>query len=102
MSATIKYSLIVLGLLLIGGAAYYLLVTSSTDTVSFESNEAVTQNMLANSQLFIDRREKLEAVSLDTSLFTNERFTSLRPFVAQVPPQPVGRPDPFAPANVPN
>lgn len=98
MSATGKYIIIALGLATLAYAGYYFLFASgSATTVSFDTNEAVMQNMLADSQLFIDRRQKLEAVSLDTSLFSDERFLSLDSFVEEVPNQGIGRNDPFAP-----
>ena len=97
MSTTGKYIIIGLGVLTLAYAGYYFLSGSNTETVSFDTSEAVMQNMLANSELFIERRQRLEAVQLDTEVFTDERFLSLRTFVAQVPDQVVGRPDPFAP-----
>jgi len=102
MSSTGKYIIIALGLATLAYAGYYFLFASGSQTVSFTQNDTVMQNMLANSQLFIDRRQKLEAVQLDTSIFTDERFLSLGPYVAPVQDQLVGRNDPFAPIGSTN
>lgn len=97
MSASLKYILIALGLATLVFAGYYFFIGSGGATLSFSNNDAVMSNMLANSQLFIDRRQQLEQVSLDTSLFTDPRFTSLQSYAAQLEEQPIGRTDPFAP-----
>ena len=39
----------------------------------------------------------LRAVKLDASLFTDPAFVSLKDFSTQIVPEPVGRPNPFAP-----
>lgn len=89
--------MVALGLATLAFAAYYFFAGSGTATISFSNNDAMMSSMLANSQLFIDRRQQLELVSLDTSLFTDPRFTSLRSFAEPLQEQPIGRTDPFAP-----
>ena len=39
----------------------------------------------------------LRAVKLDAALFTEPAFTSLKDFSTQIVPEPIGRPNPFAP-----
>lgn len=43
----------------------------------------------------------LRAVKLDGSILTNPAFSSLKDFSTQIVPEPVGRPNPFAPLAVP-
>src|SRR3989344_4647536 len=41
--------------------------------------------------------DKMKAVRLDTSFFSNPVYKTLQDFTVQIPKQPVGRRDPFAP-----
>lgn len=43
----------------------------------------------------------LRAVKLDASILNNPAFLSLKDFSTQIVPEPVGRPNPFAPLTVP-
>lgn len=100
MSSTIKYIAIALGLATLAYAGYYFFLSSDSGaSVSFSTNDVMMQNMLTNSQLFIDRRLALEAVRLDTELFSDQRFLSLRSYTGQIQEQPIGRNDPFAPVR---
>ena len=97
MSNLTKNIVIVLGLATVGFAAYFVFMKQEDPVVSFETNEAMLESMLANSQLFIERRQNLETISLGTDLFDDERFTSLRSYSRPVEEQSVGRPNPFEP-----
>lgn len=102
MSTSIKYIAIVLGIATLAYAGYYFFIQTGSASVTFNNNDVVMQNMLSNSQLFIDRRQQLEAVRLDTTLFTDDRFRTLRTFTAPIQEQPIGRTDPFAPVRINN
>lgn len=100
MSPAIKYIAIALGLATVAYAGYYFFLSDNNGApVSFSTSDVMMQNMLANSQLFIDRRQALEAVRLDTVLFTDARFLSLRAYTTPIQEQPIGRNDPFAPVR---
>lgn len=96
MSKTTQNLIVVLGLITIAFAGYYIYTQQSTSLVSFESNEQVMQNMLNNTRVFIERRQTLDQVQMDLSLFEDDRFESLRSFRTPIEERPVGRPDPFA------
>ncbi len=96
MSNTAKNLIIILGLITVAFAGYFMFMQQSATTLSFDTNDEVLQNMLANSQIFIERRQQLQNVTLDTGFFTDPRFTSLRSFDTPIVEQPVGRLDPFA------
>jgi hypothetical protein len=100
MSNLTKNIVIVLGLATVGFAAYFVFMGQTDSVVSFESDEAMLETMLANSQIFIERRQSLEAVSLDVDLFTDERFTSLESYSRPIVEQRVGRTDPFEPTTI--
>jgi hypothetical protein len=54
--------------------------------------DAATRETGAN---LVDTRSRLEAVSLDQSVFSIESFKRLSDFSVPVPEQPIGRPNPF-------
>ncbi len=102
MGNTAKNISIVLGLITIAFAGYYMLTQRNSTTLSFDSGEQVLSNMLANTQVFITHRQELDEVELDLSLFEDPRFLSFRSFTQPVVERPIGRPDPFAtPENAP-
>lgn len=98
MSKTSKNLITVLGLITVAVAGYYVFTQQSGNSVTFRTNEAELQNMLANTQVFVQRRQQLEQIKLDITFFEDERFRSLRSFTQPVREQPIGRPDPFAEA----
>ena len=90
---------IVLGIITVAFAGYYLYTQSMVDTVSFDSNEQTMQNMLIKARAFIAYQETLDQIKLDTTILEDERFISLRNFTTPIKEQPIGRADPFADVN---
>lgn len=96
MSNATKNITVILGILTIAFAGYYFYAqTATTDTAS----DADLQQMLANTAVFIDRSQELDAMSFDTTVFQNERFRTLQTFTSPVESQPIGRSNPFAEAG---
>lgn len=96
MGNVTKNLVIVLGLCTVAFAGYYVFSQQTNGTSSFVANTAVLENMLANSRLFIERRQQLEQVSLDLTFFEDERFRSLQSSYQPVEEDQIGRSDPFA------
>jgi len=96
MGKTATNIAIVLGLITIAFAGYYMYIQRSVNTLNFESNEQTMQNMLNNTHVFIEYRQTLNNIELDVNLFEDRGFTSLRSFTTPIKDHPVGRPDPFA------
>ncbi len=99
MSTLTKNLVIILGLATVGFAGYFVFMQQADPVVGFETDAAMLESMLANSQLFIERRQELETVSINADLFSDERFMSLQSYDRPLTEQPVGRPDPFQPAT---
>lgn len=95
MSKTAKNLIVVLGLITVAFGGYFVFMQQSATTLSFDTNDAVVQNMQANSQLFIQRRQQLEKVELDISFFNDDRFVSLQSYTTPIVEQSVGRDNPF-------
>lgn len=96
MGTTAKNLVIILGLITVAFAGYFMFMQQDATTLSFDANDQVLQNMLTNSQVFIERRQQLERIVLDTSFFTDPRFTSFQTYDTGIVTQPIGRSDPFA------
>ena len=80
---------------------YYFLTQSKSD-FTLDSLTTNSDQLVARTSVFIERRSQLEALDLQTELFTNPKFTSLRSYTTAVPEQAVGRENIFAaPQSVP-
>ena len=96
MGKTATNFAIALGLITVAFAGYYMFTQQGNGTLSVETNQQATINMLNNTQVFIEHRRALDGVDLDISIFEDPRFRSLRSFTTPIQKQPIGRPDPFA------
>ncbi len=79
---------------------YYTQTETQGETGSLVSQNAVAGNSRATIAVgaeIISLLEKLDRITLDTALFQQPTFQSLRDFSITLRPQPVGRPNPFAP-----
>lgn len=86
---------IILGLITIAFAGYYLYTSQFSQSLNFDTDDQTTQNMLNNTRIFIERSNSIKQVKLDTTFFEDERFTSLRSYTSPIQARPEGRPDPF-------
>lgn len=100
MSKTTKNLVVVLGLITIVFAGYYLYTQQAPLFDDSSSNEQTMQNMLNNTRVFMQRRQTLDQVELDITFFEDPRFQSLRSFSTPIEERPVGRQDPFADPEV--
>ncbi|MCA9354047.1 MAG: hypothetical protein KC877_00830 [Candidatus Kaiserbacteria bacterium] len=96
MSKTAVNLIIVLGLITVAFAGYYLYTQKSATTLDFDSNRPTFDNMIANTRAFIERGKVLDGVQMNVGLFDDERFTSLRSYRTDIVEPPIGRSDPFA------
>ena len=102
MSKTAKNLIIILGLITVAFAGYFMFMQQSATTLSFETNDEVLRNIQANNQLFIERDRQLNAIELDLNFFADDRFISLKSFDRPIVEQPVGRDNPFVTDALPS
>ncbi len=102
MSKTAKNLIIILGLITVAFAGYFMFMQQSATTLSFEANDEVLRNIHANNQLFIERERKLKTIQLDLNFFVDDRFVSLKSFDKPIVEQPVGRNNPFVTNALPS
>lgn len=97
MSSTLKNLLTILGLATVAFVGYYLYTQQSNSALSTGADEGQLQDMLARTQIFIRHSEELDRIGMiNTNLFTDPRFSTLRSFSKPIQESPVGRNDPFA------
>jgi len=90
-----RYKFFVLGAaVLLAFGVWYGLSQGSPSSSSLLTADTPTD---AASQDVVDTLLQLRAVKLDGAIFTEPAFQTLKDFSTQIVPEPVGRPDPFAP-----
>ena len=86
---------IVLGLITVAFAGYYIFIQKGSGDLVVETDAETMQNMLNNTQVFVERREKLSQIKMNTALFDDERFMKLNKFTTPIQERPQGRQNPF-------
>lgn len=84
---------IVVGVVVLGGAAYLLFAKPADSTATVTASEAASPAELT----FVNLASQLEPLGFDTSILSDPRFTSLVDIHTAIIPEPNGRKDPFAP-----
>jgi hypothetical protein len=95
MSPIIKNIATILVALSLAFLGYYLYSQNKNANLSFDGGIDSTQQMLTNTQIFIERRTLLDQVKLDTDIFMDPIFQSYRSYRSPDVAAPVGRPNPF-------
>lgn len=86
-----------LGLMYLG---YTLFVQPNQFALEAGATNPLADSVLVKTQAFIERRAQLDRVTIDSKLFTDERFTALRSYTAALANQTVGKSSLFdAPGN---
>jgi hypothetical protein len=88
-----KLVLIVIILVVLGGAWYGLSSSSAGPAPVLSSAGTDT----SGDQSIVSTLLALQAITLSGTIFSDPAFSTLRDFTTAIVPEPVGRPDPFAP-----
>lgn len=92
MNSRTNVLLIVLGLIVVGAAAYMLLAKGdAAPAVSTTEGGSETESA------FLALTAEIGAITFDTDIFTDPRFATLRDIRTVILPETAGRTDPFAP-----
>jgi len=78
----------IVGLVLVG-FGYYLFVSDSNNALT-DASSPVDDQILQKTQVFIERRARLEAVNITSEIFNDPRFTTLQTNTTLLPEQPIG------------
>lgn len=96
MMSLLKNLFVLLGLLMVAGFGYYLYTTNGSLALE---NSAAELSAEAESAEIIRKVEAIKRISIDQSVFSDPRFTTLRSFATPVQVYPVGRNNPFRPQD---
>ena len=81
--------------ILIAMIAWYMLSSKPSSSTLLSSNE--TAEAGATEKGLVEVLLQLRAVTLSGTILSDPAFLSLRDFGTQIVPEPIGRPNPFAP-----
>ena len=96
MSSTMKNIVVILLALTAAFAAYYFYIQDKNMSLDTDGGVDVTDEILMNTQLFIEHRTTLSAIQMNTDIFENEVFLSYQTFAKPLPDESYGRQNPFA------
>lgn len=99
-NSVLKNLLLTLGLLTVAFAGYYMYTQQDAVTLNLDGADPQYQEMLNDTQAFIQRRQKLNQTKLDIRILDDERFSSLYTHTKPVKEVEAGRTDPFSVAEV--
>jgi hypothetical protein len=98
-NSILKNVLLLMGLVTVLFVGYYIYSQIGSDLISTQDTEAEYSKMLLNTQVFIERREELSRIKIDTGFFEDQSFRSLQSNSDPIKQINVGRTDPFASAG---
>ena len=73
----------------------YVYINGGLKVLDIKENEQLTRNLEAETAAFISKLQTLEKVNIQSDIFIDPMFTSLRSYATPVPKVEVGRPNPF-------
>lgn len=94
MNKTVINIVILLGLATVAFAGYFMFTQQSATELTIGDKEQL-QTMLANTRVFIERREILDKVQINIGLFEDPRFNTLQSFTTEIKTSPVRESNPF-------
>jgi hypothetical protein len=89
---------IIIGVVLVLAVAAWYLMTSNGSQADLTTTQTDTDLSGPGAQI-VQTLLSLQAVSLDGTIFSDPAFASLQDLTTAIVPEPVGRPDPFAPIS---
>ena len=94
IASLLRNKLVLIGIIIVVlGGAWYGLSSSSGPTPVLTSTGADT----SGDGNIVSTLLALQAITLGDSIFSNPAYTTLKDYTTAILPEPVGRPDPFAP-----
>lgn len=94
MNGSLKNVAIVLVVLSLAFLGYYFFVQTDNSALSLDGS-AVSEDLFVDVQKYEERRNQLNKIKLDTTIFTDQLFTSLKGYPRNIPDQEIGRDNPF-------
>ena len=102
MNKSLTNIIVLIGIMVTAVAGYFLFAQDSAMLLSSSTSDKQLQQLLTSSQLFVERSRTLSSINMDTSVFDDPVFNSLKSFSPPPSEFQVGRANPFAPAGSAN
>lgn len=97
MNKSITNIIVLIGIVCTAVAGYFLFSQDSSMFLSSNSSDQQLQQLLMSSQLFVERSRTLAEIDMDTTVFDDPVFNSLKSYSPPPSEFQVGRANPFAP-----
>lgn len=91
---------LVLGIVTVAFAGFYLYTQNGSVVLSTNTNEQAMQNMLKSTQVYQQRSIELSLIDLNIGFFEDERLLSLESYTSPIDDRPSGRSNPFSQTSV--
>lgn len=99
MSKLLKNLLVVLAIIVVGAIVYFMISSEDDVTDATLGDGQTNSEATLEIEKILANTKKLDRYSLDVSIFTNPKFTSLKDFGVEIVDVGTGRPNPFEPVR---
>jgi hypothetical protein len=93
-----KNVLLAIALLIVAVVGYFLFMSKDSGPAPLTETQAGAQGAIGQ-EIVIELNRLRSLQNISTDIFKNSAFASLKDYTQVVVPQPVGRPNPFAPVG---
>jgi len=100
MDKSITNIIVLVGIVCTALAGYFLFSQNSSPFLASDPSDQQLQQLLVSSQLFVERSRTLSEISMNTDIFDDPVFNSLKSYSPPPNDFEVGRPNPFSPVSV--
>lgn len=97
MTKTAQKLLIIFGIVLVFGALWLLISSDSGSLVSEDGEYATGVETAQETEKVLSNIQRIRALTLDTTLFSDRSFESLKDFTVNITDVRTGRMNPFEP-----
>lgn len=99
MSKLLKNLIVVLVIIVVGAIAYSM-ISSEDEVIDTSGIEGQANSQIGiEIEKILENTKELKEYTLDVSIFTNPKFTSLKDFGVEIVDVGTGRPNPFEPVR---
>jgi len=94
--SSMKSWIMIAGIILVALVAYYFFFANAPLSTDAGTLQAQSGGNVVGAQV-LTLLNQIQSLRINTTLFKSAAFQSLQDYSVQVPPQNIGRPNPFAP-----
>lgn len=94
-----KNVLLIVALIIVVGVGFYMFTSPKSDSALTTTTGGMAGTPVVGQELVIELNRLKALKTVDTGFLSDPTFVSLQDFTEPVPPQPLGRANPFAPVG---